>query len=60
MCKCDGQQFHQYQQNEQLPLASDQKDHDIGNPGPGWHRYKNVAGLNWLIHVKGQLCALSY
>jgi hypothetical protein len=36
----DGQQFHQYQQSEQLPLTStgiieNKKDHNILNPEPG-------------------------
>jgi len=34
MKKSNGQQFHQYQQNEQSPLTSNywaQKDHEIGD-----------------------------
>jgi hypothetical protein len=31
----DGQQFHQYQENEQLPLSIKTMTHGIGNPDPG-------------------------
>jgi len=44
---CGGQQFHQYQQNEQSPLNWTQKDHKIWR----WksrYRHKNVAGFNRL------------
>ena len=50
----DGKQFHQYQQNKQLPQTLNhrkkkKRDHDIwytdGNPGPGLGMYINVVKL---------------
>jgi hypothetical protein len=51
-----GQQFHQYQQNEQSPLTlthwTKKNDHDIwydiGNPCSGLGQAQNVVGLNQL------------
>ena len=46
----DGQQFHQYQQNEQSPLTfikckqKRTKIHDFENPGPGWGQAQNYVG----------------
>jgi hypothetical protein len=52
----DGQQFHQYQQNELSPLTlthwTQKNDHDIwyviGNPCSGLGQAQNVVGLNQL------------
>jgi hypothetical protein len=54
----DGQQFHQYQQNEQLSLTFIQWTQK--NPWHmtleiqilDWDRHKTVAGLNWLSGYK--------
>ena len=53
----DGQQFHQYQQNEQssLPFIKCKKKrtkiYDVGNPSPGWGQAQNYVGakldLQW-------------
>jgi hypothetical protein len=51
----DGQQFHQYQQNEHYPLTltywtqKKTTTYDDGNPGAGWDRLQIVAVLNWLM-----------
>jgi hypothetical protein len=48
----DGQQFHQYQLNEQSPPTSPHTKATIdgvGSPGSGLRQAQNVAGLNWLI-----------
>jgi hypothetical protein len=47
----DGHQFHQYEQNKQSSLIFTEykKDHDIGNPGPGWvqaQKYNGVKSVN--------------
>jgi len=54
----DGQQFHQYQQNAQSPLALTQWTHI--KPWPmtleiqvlAWDRHKHVAGLNRLMGLQ--------
>ena len=51
----DGQQFHQYQQNEQSLLTWNHwtwkktTTYDVRNPGPGLGQAQNVAGLNRLM-----------
>ena len=50
-----GNQFHQYQQNEQLhrnvtDVTEDEKTYDVGNPRPGLGQaHKNMAGWKRLM-----------
>ena len=52
----DGQQFHQYLQNEQSSLTSTHKTqkktvtYDVGNPGPGLGQAQKY-GRNKLVNV---------
>ena len=46
---CDGQQFHQYQQNQQLPLSPQitrkAMKYGIGNPDPGFMTGSKCDGI---------------
>ena len=53
----DGQQYHQYQQNECTYLSPQiinkkKTTYGIGNPGPGLGQAQNGTGLNQLMGIQ--------
>ena len=55
----DGQQLHQYQQNQQSPLTwtlwtqkKNTTTYEVGNPGPGFGQAHQCGGLNRLMRSK--------
>ena len=55
----DIHQFHQYQQNEQLPPILTQMTTTDGNPGSGLGPAQSVVGLNWIRSNSHLVCSVS-